>query len=244
MRFHLRAIIYSLSPNISPLIPSEQLDARNAAVLDERSDRIPPKVEFPTPGKKKDPKTAPTDPPPADKNGPALTTTMPLPLPPTKPPPGPAPATVTVTSVSTSTLTSYVNITFHDLATDFETATKMVSTTLLTTATVNQTLTTTATSTLSAPAHTLTVSPTPVPEKKHVSTAGVLAVVSGVANLALLVVMFFLVRRFYRMYRAERVLRKQTQTEGVELAGSKHVEGGPRSVASADLERKDQWSVS
>lgn len=29
--------------------------------------------------------------------------------------------------------------------------------------------------------------------------------------------MWFLVRRFYKMYRAERVLRKQVQTEGTEL---------------------------
>ena len=49
------------------------------------------------------------------------------------------------------------------------------------------------------------------------SASGVLAIVSGIFNLALLLVMFFLVRRFYRMYRQERVLRKQQQTEAVEL---------------------------
>ncbi len=49
-----------------------------------------------------------------------------------------------------------------------------------------------------------------------------LAIVSGVINLLLVVVMFVAVRRFYRMYRAERVLRKQLQTEGVEM---KWVEG-------------------
>ena len=52
---------------------------------------------------------------------------------------------------------------------------------------------------------------------KPVSASEVLAIVSGVMNLALLIAMFFLVRRFYRMYRQERVLRKQLQTEGVEL---------------------------
>ena len=53
--------------------------------------------------------------------------------------------------------------------------------------------------------------------KKPVSASEVLAVLSGVTNLALILAMFFLVRRFYRMYRQERVLRKQVQTEGVEL---------------------------
>lgn len=53
--------------------------------------------------------------------------------------------------------------------------------------------------------------------KKPVSASEVLAIVSGLTNLALLLAMFLLVRRFYRMYRQERVLRKQVQTEGVEL---------------------------
>ena len=42
--------------------------------------------------------------------------------------------------------------------------------------------------------------------------------------MALLIAMFFLVRRFYRMYRQERVLRKQMQTEGVELKEPKQGE--------------------
>lgn len=70
------------------------------------------------------------------------------------------------------------------------------------------------------------------------STAGVLAVVSGVMNLALLVVMFFLVRRFYKMYRGERVLRKQTQTEGIELRGSKGAGG-----VGGGGEKKDEWEL-
>ena len=53
--------------------------------------------------------------------------------------------------------------------------------------------------------------------QKPVSASEVLAIVSGLANIALLIAMFFLTRRFYRMYRQERVLRKQLQTEGVEL---------------------------
>lgn len=47
----------------------------------------------------------------------------------------------------------------------------------------------------------------------------VLAIVFGVTILVLLVVGCWLVRRFYRMYRAERVLRKQVQTEGTEMPG-------------------------
>lgn len=39
----------------------------------------------------------------------------------------------------------------------------------------------------------------------------------GVFILFLLALMWFLVRRFYKMYRAERVLRKQLQTEGTEM---------------------------
>lgn len=38
--------------------------------------------------------------------------------------------------------------------------------------------------------------------------------------------MFILVRRFYRMYRQERVLRKQMQTEGVELKVAKKMGEG------------------
>ena len=98
----------------------------------------------------------------------------------------------------------------------------------------------TATATFIAPGQAVLNAPKP---EKKVSTAGVLAVVSGVMNLALLVVMFVLVRRFYRMYRAERVLRKQTQTEGVELK-----EGGAgRGDAREDewgLRHKEQWGLS
>ena len=39
----------------------------------------------------------------------------------------------------------------------------------------------------------------------------------GVFILFLLALMWFLVRRFNKMYRAERVLRKQLQTEGTEM---------------------------
>ena len=66
---------------------------------------------------------------------------------------------------------------------------------------------------------------------KSVSASEVLAIVSGIMNIALLIAMFFLMRRFYRMYRQERVLRKQLQTEGVELREPKQV----------GLEREDEW---
>lgn len=39
----------------------------------------------------------------------------------------------------------------------------------------------------------------------------------GALILFLIALMWFLVRRFYKMYRAERVLRKQMRTEGTEL---------------------------
>ena len=68
---------------------------------------------------------------------------------------------------------------------------------------------------------------------KSVSASEVLAILSGVLNLALLIAMFFLVRRFYRMYRQERVLRKQLQTEGVELKE-------PKQGEAEYLEREDE----
>ena len=45
----------------------------------------------------------------------------------------------------------------------------------------------------------------------------VLSVVFGMLILILIVLMWFLVRRFYKMYRAERVMRKQMHTEGTEM---------------------------
>ena len=95
-----------------------------------------------------------------------------------------------------------VNRTYY--VSDAETFTTTIATTSLTTDIANGTV---ASPPVSAGADVT----------KPVSASEVLAIVSGVMNLALLVAMFFLVRRFYRMYRQERVLRKQLQTEGVEL---------------------------
>ena len=52
---------------------------------------------------------------------------------------------------------------------------------------------------------------------RNVDPFQVLSIVFGVFILILLALMWFLVRRFYKMYRAERVMRKQMQTEGTEM---------------------------
>lgn len=52
---------------------------------------------------------------------------------------------------------------------------------------------------------------------KYVDPFQVLSIVFGVFILFLLALLWLLVRRFYKMYRAERVLRKQLQTEGTEM---------------------------
>jgi len=66
---------------------------------------------------------------------------------------------------------------------------------------------------------TATPAVSPVPTSKpHLSTVAILGIVFGVlALVGLLIAGLFIVRRFYRMYRRERVLRKQLQTEGNEL---------------------------
>ena len=59
--------------------------------------------------------------------------------------------------------------------------------------------------------------PTHASGKKDVDPFQILSIVFGVFILMLIALMGFLVRRFYKMYRAERVMRKQLQTEGTEL---------------------------
>ena len=74
--------------------------------------------------------------------------------------------------------------------------------------------------TVTSPAPTVAkIAPTlePVQGKKGLQTGDVVSIVLGVIIVVLVAVMWFLIRRFYRMYRAERVLRKQVQTEGTEL---------------------------
>ncbi|CAF9914716.1 MAG: hypothetical protein ALECFALPRED_009679 [Alectoria fallacina] len=177
---------------------SDHVELLAANPLDARSDRVLPGFI--------------TD---ADAISPTPT---PTPPPPPPPPPPPLPATVTITSISTSTslITSTINVTVNTTyyVTDTETFTTAIPTTSLTSTITNGTMT----------IHPTQAGPTNVSDvsavadvKKPVSASEVLAVLSGVTNLALILAMFFLVRRFYRMYRQERVLRKQVQTEGVEL---------------------------
>lgn len=67
------------------------------------------------------------------------------------------------------------------------------------------------------PTSSCSVLPVHAPAAKHIDPFLILSIVLGVFVLLLLALMGFLVRRFYRMYRAERVLRKQLQTEGTEM---------------------------
>ncbi|KAF6238608.1 hypothetical protein HO173_003114 [Letharia columbiana] len=182
----------------TPTNSSYQVGHLAANPLDARSDRIVPGFILPAAAKSTEPSPSPSPPPP--------------------------PATVTITSISISTslITTTIDVTVNTTyyVTDTETFTTAVPTTSLTTSVTNSTVT--ITPTRAGPTHASSMSAVP-DAKKPVSASGVLAIISGVTNLALLLAMFFLVRRFYRMYRQERVLRKQIQTEGVELkqAGAK-----------------------
>ena len=68
-----------------------------------------------------------------------------------------------------------------------------------------------------------TASPTPSAVlQHHLPTVAIVGIVFGVLGLLGLVVAgLFIVRRFYRMYRRERVLRKQLQTENTEMPAMK-----------------------
>lgn len=70
---------------------------------------------------------------------------------------------------------------------------------------------------------TPTSTPKPGAESQgHLPAAGITGIVAGtLAFLGLVLAVFLLVRRFYRMYRRERVLRKQIQTEGNEMPAMK-----------------------
>ena len=90
--------------------------------------------------------------------------------------------------------------------------------------------------------------PTATQSKKQISPAAIAAIIFGLLTLTLTVLMVFLVRKFYMMYRAERVLRKQAQTEGNELRkmNGEVVVGGTTVVdrpakALWGLKRKDSW---
>lgn len=147
------------------------------------------------------------------------------------------PETVTVTATATSEVTVFVTDevtvsitkTIETTTSIFDTSFIHVTTTVTNNSTTTKPTTVTETQTLAPKtAHPTVVSllPTPVcptPSaqhalgKKHIDPFQVLSIVFGVSILFLTALMLFLVRRFYKMYRAERVLRKQMQTEGTEL---------------------------
>ncbi len=191
MTLFLRSLLEAVLPSCILTKSSNQIEFFAASPLEARSDRVVPGFFSP-----------------------AAESTSPTPT----PPPPPAPVTVTVTSISTSIslITTTVNVTVSNsyYVTNTETVTTAIPTTSLATTFTNHTVTTSPTQagpTLASDASAV------ADAKKTVSASEVLAIVSGVTNLVLLLAMFFLVRRFYRMYRQERVLRKQIQTEGVEL---------------------------
>lgn len=148
----------------------------------------------------------------------AKATPTPIPTPPPPPisPPPPPPDTVTITSISTSLITTTINVTVNTTyhVTDTKTFATIIPTPSLTNSVKNDTATIPFTQ--AAPNHASDLSAV-ADVKKPVSASEVLAIVSGVTNVVLLLAMFLLTRRFYRMYRQERVLRKQMQTEGLEL---------------------------
>ena len=163
-------------------------------------------------------------------------------------PKGPKLITVTatdeVTVFITNEITVFVTTTFQTTTSIFDTSfihvthTVTNNSTLTTPVTVMQTQTLTPTPVTVTQTQTLTptsvrpttTSPPPpicpalstqVAREKHVDPFQILSIVFGVFILFLLALMCFLVRRFYKMYRAERVMRKQIQTEGTELPSKK-----------------------
>lgn len=206
MKTSLRSLLKAVLIPYAPTSSSHQVRHLAANPLHERGDHV-------LPGLYSDPPPTPTPPPP------------------------PPPVTVTITSISTSTslITTTINVTVSatNYVTNTEIFTTAIPTTSLTTITKNDTVTIPPTQ--ARPTHVSDVSAV-ADVKKPVSASEVLAIVFGVVNIVLLLVMFFFVRRFYRMYRQERVLRKQVQTEGVELTW-------PKQVGVEDVEGEDQWWV-
>lgn len=212
MNVPLRALLEAVLALHAPADTSHQVALLAANPLEARSDRVVPGFFLPA----------------AKSTSPSALTPTPTP---------PAPATVTITSISTSTslITTTVNVTLSTTyyVTNTETLTTAIPTTSLTTISTNGTVT--IPTTQAQPTHASGVSAV-ADTKRPVSASAILAIVSGVTNLALLLAMFFLVRRFYRMYRQERVLRKQMQTEGVELTW-------PKQVDATDVGKQDEWWV-
>ena len=127
-------------------------------------------------------------------------------------------------------------------ATSFNTIATSVST-ITQSVTIRERVNVTMPVTVTAPAPTVAkIAPTlePVQGKKGLQTGDVVSIVLGVIMVVLVAVMWFLIRRFYRMYRAERVLRKQVQTEGTELKqGVRNTNLGGEHVG--DVKDKEEW---
>ncbi|KAL2036730.1 hypothetical protein N7G274_010525 [Stereocaulon virgatum] len=160
--------------------------------------------------------SVPSPPPPPP---PPATTTPPPAAPTPRDNGGPATITEQVTIHVWTTIISWrtayntvVGVTsFNTIATTTTTITQPTTVTQKVDVTIPVTVT-------APPLATTSSAPEPVQTKKHaLQTGDVIAIVLAVIIVILLGAMYVLTRRFYRMYRAERVLRKQVQTEGTEL---------------------------
>ena len=137
-----------------------------------------------------------------------------------------ATATNEITLFITDEVTVFVTETIETTTSIFDTSFIHVTHTVTNNSTSTMPITVTETQTvIPKTAHSTVSLPTPVCPtlpghalgKKHIDPFQVLSIVLGVFTVILIALMWFLVRRFYKMYRAERVLRKQVQTEGTEL---------------------------
>ncbi|KAM0805872.1 hypothetical protein BDR22DRAFT_884285 [Usnea florida] len=131
-------------------------------------------------------------------------------------------------STTTETITESVIISsfIHVTTTATTTFTTQSPTTLTSTLTSTTTLPTSTIPITSSSTKPTSLIPTSTPTStvctaahahKPIDPYQVLTIVFGVLILILVAMMYWLVRRFYKMYRAERVLRKQLQTEGTEM---------------------------
>ena len=143
--------------------------------------------------------------------------------------------TTSIFDTSYITMTNTVTDTFTTTKSFTTTATQsLIPTTAHPTTTENETLrilpfpgtTDSSTSQLPLPTHFCTTLLAPTHVGKHLDPFEVLSIVFGVFILFLLALMWLLVRRFYKMYRAERVLRKQMQTERTGMPSTKMAANG------------------
>ena len=137
-----------------------------------------------------------------------------------------ATATDELTVFVTKEVTVFVTTTVETTTSIFETSFIHVIHTVTNSSTIREPTTVTevqtlapkiASATTSLPTHACPALPAHASGKKHVDPFQILSIVFGVFILMLIALMCFLVRRFYKMYRAERVMRKKMNTEGMEL---------------------------